>query len=205
MPRIDTCSGKQHASTVKKKSFLALAIATAIFIRLATHPNQAAELSVPSAATTNLAGEITALRAEVARLKSVATDQSHVMADVGYHFGNLWFAGQSKNWPLAKFCFDETRAHINWAIRVIPVRKDSAGREVDLKAMWEAIDAGLFSQIGSAIAEKNAEKFTTSYKGAMEGCYTCYKASSKAYLRLQIPTAPPQPIINFDPDAKWPE
>lgn len=149
--------------------------------------------------------ELAALQSEVARLKSVVGDQSHAMADVGYHFANLWIAGDHKNWPLAKFYFDETRSHINWAIRVIPIRKDSAGRDVDLNAIWQAIDSSLFVKIGTAIEQKNAEQFATAYRGSMEGCYTCHKASSKPYLRLQIPTAPPQPIINFDPAAKWPE
>jgi hypothetical protein len=164
--------------------------------------NHAAES--PGAAGVEQA-EITRLRADVEVLKAKATDQSHVMADVGYHFANLWFAGQKKNWPLAKFYFDETRAHIGWATRVIPVRKDSAGRDVDLKTIWQAIDSSLFAPIGTAIDQKSGDKFAAAYRGAMEGCYACHKSSSKPYLRPQIPTAPPQPIINFDPEAKWPE
>lgn len=178
---------------------LAVAFGYLIFHR----PNHATETAVPPA--TNQAAEFAALRAEVARLKSVATDQSHVMADVGYHFANLWFAGEKKNWPLARFYFDETREHIDWSVRVIPVRKDSEGRDVDLKAIWQAIDSGLFAQIGTAIEQKSGDKFGTAYRGAMEGCYTCHKSSSKPYLRPQIPIVPPQPLINFNPDAKWPE
>ena len=45
--------------------------------------------------------EIAALRAEIEILKAKACDQSHVMKDVAYHFGNLWFAGSAGNWPLA--------------------------------------------------------------------------------------------------------
>ncbi|MEO8426325.1 MAG: hypothetical protein ABI651_04350 [Verrucomicrobiota bacterium] len=149
--------------------------------------------------------ELTALQTENARLKSIATDQSHVMTDVGYHFANLWFAGQKQNWPLAKFYFEEARSHINWAVRVIPIRKDSAGREVDLKAIWLAVDSSLFTQIGAAIEQKNSDKFNTAYRDAMAGCYACHKASSKPYLRPQIPKTPPQPMINFDPEAKSPE
>ena len=142
------------------------------------------------------APELAALRADVDVLKGKATDQSHVMADVGYHFANLWFAGENKNWPLAKFYCDETRAHINWAVRVIPVRKDSAGRDVDLKAIWQAIDSSIFSQINAAIEQKDGTKFTAAYRQGIEGCYACHKSSSKPYLRPQIPKAPPQAIIN---------
>lgn len=149
--------------------------------------------------------ELAAFRADVDILKGKATDQSHVMADVGYHFANLWFAGENKNWPLAKFYFDETRSHISWAARVIPVRKDSSGRDVDLKAIWQPIDSSIFSQIGAAIEQKDGAKFTAAYRQGLEGCYACHKSSSKPYLRPQIPRTPPQPIINFDPGAEWPK
>jgi hypothetical protein len=191
-----------HGSAMKRLFTLGIGGCATIVTLFYSVPSRAAE---PSGTSTNLGAEIFALRTEVARLKSVATDQSHVMADVGYHFANLWFAGDKQNWPLAKFYFDETRAHINWSVRVIPIRKDSAGREVDLKAIWEPIDASLFKEIGNAIEQKNREQFATAYRGALPGCYACHKASSKPYLRPQIPTAPPQPIINFDPEAKWPE
>lgn len=149
--------------------------------------------------------EIAALQQEVARLKSIATDQSHAMADAGYHFANLWFAGRKKNWPLAKFYLDETRSHLNWAVRVIPKRKDPAGNEVDLKAILQALDNSILTDLGKAVQGKDSEKFTASYKQMLEGCYACHKASGKPYLRPQIPETPPQPILNFDPDANWPE
>src|SRR5947209_20131106 len=62
--------------------------------------------------------ELAQLKAEVARLKGVVPDQSHTMMDVSYHYSNLWFAGQSENWPLAQFYSDETHSHLRWAVRV---------------------------------------------------------------------------------------
>ena len=44
-----------------------------------------------------------ALEAEVLRLKGVASSASVAMADVGFHFNNLWFAAQKQNWPLATY------------------------------------------------------------------------------------------------------
>src|SRR4051812_39353690 len=191
---------------MKKLTLLFFALGSLALAMIRPHHSHGAEAgSAGGGAGTNANAELAALKADVARLKSIATDQSHVMADVGYHFGNLWFAGEKSNWPLAKFYFDETRSHINWAVRVIPIRKDTAGNNVDLKAIWEAVDSGLFSPIGAAIDQKDREKFTGAYRAAMEGCYSCHKASSKPYLRPQIPSAPPQAIINFDPDAKWPQ
>ena len=148
--------------------------------------------------------QLDALQTEVNRLKGVVPDQSHAMADVGYHFANLWFAGEKKNWALAKFYLDETRSHLKWAVRIIPVRKTRNG-DLELNGILEAIDNTFLSEIAKGIESKDVEKFTAAYRQTLEGCYACHKAAEKPYLRPQIPAVPPQPIMNFDPEAKWPE
>jgi hypothetical protein len=147
---------------------------------------------------------VAALRAEIEQLKGKVPDQSHAMKDVGYHFANLWFAGQKRNWPLAKFYLDETRSHLKWAVRIIPVRKTKAG-EVDLRGILESVDNTLLSEIQKAIERQDVKKFGDTYRQSIEGCYSCHKASEKPYLRPQIPEQPEVRIINFDPEAKWPE
>jgi hypothetical protein len=132
-------------------------------------------------------------------------DQSHAMVDVGYHFANLWFAADKENWPLAKYYLEETRSHLNWAVRVHPVRTTKAGREVDLKGILQAIDNSFLSEIDGAITNKDTAKFKTAYRQTLEGCYACHKACEKSFLRPQIPTAPSVSILNFDPNATWPE
>jgi hypothetical protein len=144
------------------------------------------------------------LQSEVDRLKGMVPDQSHAMADVGYHFANLWFAGDRKNWPLAKFCFDETRSHLRWAVRIIPVRKSPTGEDLDMKSLLDAVDTGLLAEVGKTVDAGDHERFVTAYRQALEGCYSCHKAAGKPYLRPQVPLAPAAPILNFDPEAKWP-
>jgi hypothetical protein len=78
----------------------------------------------PPALPADVAADMTALKADIARLKGIVPDQSHAMKDVAYHFANLWFAAQHENWPLAEFYWAETRSHLRWAVRIIPVRKD---------------------------------------------------------------------------------
>ena len=148
--------------------------------------------------------EVAALRAEIEQLKGKVPDQSHAMKDVGYHFANLWFAGQQRNWQLARFYLDETRSHLRWAVRIIPVRKTKAG-EVDLRGILESVDNTLLSEIQKAIEQQDVKRFGDTYRQSIEGCYSCHKASEKPYLRPQIPEQPEARIINFDPEAKWPE
>ena len=129
-------------------------------------------------------------------------DQSHVMADVGYHFANLWFAADKQNWPLANYYLGETRSHLRWVVRIHPVRKTKAGAEVDLKGILDAIDNTFLSQLGKAITNQESAAFRSAYRQTLQGCYACHQACEKPFLRPRIPTAPGASIIDFDPGAR---
>jgi hypothetical protein len=145
------------------------------------------------------------LAAEIETIKGKLPDQAHAMQDVGYHFSNLWFAGQKEHWDLANFYWLEVRSHLRWAVRIIPVRKDNAGQEVNLPAILQAFENTPLKQLEEAIKAKDKARFDKEYRFTMETCYACHKASDKPFIRLQIPTQPETPIINFDPKADWPE
>jgi hypothetical protein len=144
------------------------------------------------------------LAAQVKALQELVPDQAHIMADVGYHFTNLWFAGNAENWPLADFYLGETRSHLRWAVRAKPIRKDNAGRDINLTNILEAFENSQLTQLKKAVDRKDKAAFEAAYKDSLTICYTCHKASDKPYLRPQVPTKPEAPIINFDPKADWP-
>ena len=102
---------------------------------------------------------IGALAQDVAILKDKIPDQSHAMADVDYHFSNLWFAAQAKNWPLADFYWKESQSHMRWAVRIIPVRKDNAGQDIKLRDILQSIEDSPFTQVGKAIEAKDIQEF----------------------------------------------
>ncbi len=149
---------------------------------------------------TDLTNEVAELRAEIGRLKGLLPDQSHAMKDVGYHFANLWFAGQKTNWPLAEFYWAETRSHLHWAVRIIPVRKDAQGNEIRLAELLDPIDKTSLQQVGDAIKAKDGAKFAETYRQMLDSCYACHLAVGKPFLRLQIPLQPEVPIIRFEPE-----
>ena len=132
-------------------------------------------------------------------------DQAHAMADVGYHFANLWFAADKENWPLAGYYLNETRSHLKWAVRIHAVRKISTGAEIDLNGILTAIDNSYLAEIGNAITNKDAARFTVAYRQTIEGCYACHKACEKPFLRPQVPNTASGSIINPDPNATWPQ
>jgi hypothetical protein len=150
------------------------------------------------------APDLKSLAAEIEVIKTKLPDQAHAMQDVGYHFSNLWFAAQKKNWPLAEFYNNETRSHLRWAVRIIPKRTDLAGAEIDLEAILQAFENSPWTQLKDAIAAKDKGAFEKAYRFALETCYSCHKASDKPFIRPQIPSQPDTPIINFESKASWP-
>ena len=151
------------------------------------------------------ADEIAALKADVEVLKGKAPSASVAMADVGFHWSNLWFAGQSGNWPLAGYYFSEARNHIRWLTRINPMPKGPDGEPVDVKGIFDGIDTSTLAAVKAAIDKKDSKEFETTYRGALESCYQCHKAVGRPYLRPMIPKALPQTIINLDARANWPQ
>ena len=137
-------------------------------------------------------------------IENLIPDQAHIMADLADHFTNLWFAGKRENWPLADFYLGETRSHLHWAVRRIPVRKDNAGHDVKLEEILQAFENGPLKPLKGAIDSKDRLAFENAFKETLTGCYACHKASDKPYLRPRVPTEPASSIINFDPRASWP-
>jgi len=142
------------------------------------------------------------LAADTAFLKSVLPTQSHTMTDVGFHWSNLWFASEKKNWPLARYFFDEARQSMRWTVVLRPVRQLPDGGTVDVKGVFTAFDMSALAAVQLAIEDQDHAQFVAAYKGALDSCYSCHVASGKPYLRPVIPTAPSSTVIDFGPAAK---
>jgi len=128
--------------------------------------------------------------------------QSHAMTDVAYHFSNLWFAAEKENWPLADFYLGETKSHLRWAVRIIPVRKDPQGNPVDLQGILTPIENTHLFGLTEAIIKKDKTRFQEVYRETLEACYACHETVGKPYLRLKVPESPPERIIEFSPNAE---
>lgn len=149
--------------------------------------------------------DLAALAAEIETIKGRLPDQSHAMADVAYHFSNLWFAGQNEHWDLANFYCAETKSHLRWAVRIIPVRKDNAGQTIELEKILQAVENSPLKQLEDSIKARDTEAFEKAYRFTVEGCYSCHKAVDKPFLHPQIPKEPEARVINFDPKPDWPK
>jgi hypothetical protein len=144
------------------------------------------------------------LASDIEAIKGKLPDQAHAMQDVGYHAANLWFAGQQEHWDLANFYWTEVRSHLRWAARIIPLRKDNAGRDVDVQELLKGFENGPLADLQKTIVAGDRTGFEKEYRDVLDGCYGCHKAADKPFIRPQIPMQPETPMINFDPAADWP-
>src|SRR5580765_4283446 len=145
------------------------------------------------------------LAADVAQLKAIQPSNSHIMMDVQFHWTNLWFAAQRKDWAFAQYQFNEMRGHIQWLMRKSPIIRGQDGMDVDVKSIFDAIDTSSLADVKTAIEKKDSVKFAAAYKTMIESCYSCHKAVGRPYLRPMIPTAQAMTVINLDPNATWPQ
>ena len=144
------------------------------------------------------------LAARVKAVEDLIPSQSHMMADVGDHFTNLWFAGRAENWPLADFYLSETKSHLRWAVRRIPIRKDNQGRDVNMGNILEAFENSQLTQLKGTIDGKDKAGFEKVYTESLTVRAQRHKAAELPYLRPRIPAEPASRIMNFDPKADWP-
>ncbi len=144
------------------------------------------------------------MQAEIERLKTLVPSYSHPMQDVAINWASLWFAAQKKNWPLARYFYNEARSHIAWTVRINPNDKVN-GEIVDLKSIYDAIDTSSLMMVRDAIEKQNSTQFVAAYKTMLESCYSCHKAAGKPMIKPQIPTAAVLTIVNTDPAATWPQ
>jgi hypothetical protein len=161
------------------------------------HPAAVAQQNNPQAAPPTMA--------DVAHLKDITPPFSHPMVDVAMFAANLWFAGDKKNWPLANYYLGELRNRMGWEVRLNPSPKGADGNPMDMKNIFDGIDTGSLAKLKTIIAMKDSKQFAVEYKMLLEDCYSCHKTAGRPYLRPMVPNAGPQPIVNLDPAATWPQ
>ena len=176
--------------------FLLLAtLASVVIVSGQSEPTPTAGSQAGADTLENLQDELKSMRGQL-------PSQSHGMADVAYHFNNLWFAGQANNWPLAQFMLNEVKSHLRWAVRLRPVRPLSGGGLLNVGDMLTAVEQSTLRDLEESVKAKDQPRFVTAYKQQLASCYGCHVAAEKPYLRLRIPEHPAETMIEFSPDGR---
>jgi hypothetical protein len=185
-------------------SLTVLAVSLAVGARTLSAPVTPEE----TARNTEIAGFRASLQKsekELQVLRRLIPEQSVAMLSVAQQFTNLWHAVDHANWPLAEFFLDETTEAMEWAVRIKPVHQVPSVGDVGLQPIFESLEQTLIPALKSSIEAHDRGRFVQAYRHMLEGCYACHKAVGKPYLRTTIPSEPATRIINFDPNATWPQ
>ena len=181
--------------SAQRVAVLAVGLVTAVSVGF--WDSRIASAQSPDASQPDMA----ALSTQIDALRGLIPSQSHAMADVDYHFANLWFAAKNSNWPLAEFYLNEAKSHLNWAVRIRPVRRLSSGAEFDLRPVLQGVENSSLADLKVSIDKHDHKAFETAYRQTISACYACHRAAEKPYLRLHIPEAPATRIIDLRPNA----
>lgn len=106
------------------------------------------------------------------------------MVEIGYRFGELYFAGQDRNWDYAKYQADKVRLALELALDRRPKRAASAQPflQDDLPALARAIEA------------KDADRYQAAMDQLRTGCMKCHLAESVPYFTVRFPERRVSPI-----------
>ena len=133
------------------------------------------------------------------QIRALLPSQSHAMMDVEYNFANLWFAGRAGNWPLATFYLNESRSHVQWTVRLRPVRKLASGQDLDLMPLLDAFEHAGVDAVRATLDHKDSKAFQVAYRSALGQCLACHVAAEKPFLRPDVPREPASKLIRMQP------
>lgn len=110
------------------------------------------------------------------------------MAEVGYRYQEIYWAGKEENWELAAYHLEKTETAIKNGLTRRPKRKNSAISflEISIPAMKETI-----SKKDTVLFKKNFEIFRQS-------CNSCHISEKVPFFTVQIPTERNSPIRKND-------
>lgn len=96
----------------------------------------------------------------------------------------LWFAGNARNWGLAKYELDEIKEGLDDAIKYHPVFK----KDAPIAAILDKFTTQPLNDIGVAIEARDGVKFKKSFDNLTKACNECHQAASQGFIVIKRPS-----------------
>ena len=110
---------------------------------------------------------------------------SEIMVQQQMRHIKLWFAGDSRNWPLADYEIDQLKDGFDDVAKLLG--GDLAQQHVD----------GAISRLEKAIESKDHEAFVSAFDRLSAGCNACHSTLDHAFILIQRPVLLPYSDQNF--------
>ena len=99
----------------------------------------------------------------------------------------LWFAGQERNWPLARYEVDELQEGFDDVVRYHPSHKDSP---LPLSLLVPKIMGPPIADMRAAIQARDPQAFVSAYDELTAGCNSCHQAANFGFNVVKRPHGP---------------
>jgi hypothetical protein len=106
------------------------------------------------------------------------------MAEVGYRYKELYFAGETENWDYASYQIDKIQRVIELAAERRPARKESADLFVN----------NTIPQVKEAIAQKDKAIFIERMQSLTTGCNSCHQLEGYEFIVVEEATSKSSPV-----------
>jgi hypothetical protein len=106
----------------------------------------------------------------------------------------LWFAGRSRNWPLAAYETDEIKEGLKDATKL-----HATFEGIPVADMIKMILDPKIERLEKAIEAKSSAQFIAAFDELTDGCNSCHAKAGKPYIRIQRPSVAPLSNQDFAP------
>ncbi|MFC4871604.1 hypothetical protein [Negadavirga shengliensis] len=109
---------------------------------------------------------------------------SRTMAEVGYRYSELYWAGQDENWQYANHQIEHILEAMEDGLKRRPVREASAREfmKKSIPAIWELVE------------RENKEAFLEGFKTFTAGCNHCHVKEGETFIVIQEPLNRTSPV-----------
>jgi hypothetical protein len=134
----------------------------------------------------NLGSPTTNLDQRLKRLEAAAPSPGLFMSAIQLHFAKLYFAGEARNWDLARFEQGEILEHLD----VVAALRPEEGA-VSVVGIMDAFKNTQLVALKDAIEMKDRGLFRDAYQQSILMCNTCHQTTGRPFIVITIPTNPP--------------
>jgi hypothetical protein len=99
------------------------------------------------------------------------------MVEVGYRYGELYWAGQDQNWPYAAYQIEKIRTAVALGLERRPKRAASA-----------AVLESALTPLAAAVQRRDQAEFTARFAQLTATCNACHHAEAVPFMHVVTPT-----------------
>ncbi len=108
-----------------------------------------------------------------------------MMGAIQMRHAKLWFAGKSRNWPLAAYEIDEIKEGFESAAKFQPNFKGRPVAQMIEKATLQPVNS-----LAKAVETKNSVMFVKAFDQLTGACNACHQAAGYEFISIQRPSLP---------------